>query len=213
MHPPTLQTIHRGDEYGNAHATTENPMRQSISGDSVAGSLYGTLQHELNQRVESKPHCCSKMTIDTVAQFYDSILIVKTSHQETVCCCCQMPDGYSMQAVPKYKLRTVAVGKEGMVWAIPCCFICTVMCPPSPNYVINIGMFDDEKEKSAKSLWDFVALPQVISLVCKNEPDSQFLFSYVYGPLCGNMKSMHRLSHMINDDLANKLSPNHMSDL
>jgi hypothetical protein len=187
---------------------TENPMRQSEGGGE---SQYGRLQHEIKQHVRSSGRCCGHTEIDTLALFYESILIVKKSHQETACCCCALPDGYEMMAVPKYKLRSVAIGKEG---GDSCCIPLLICCPPHPNYVVSIGL-SDEKEKGSKTIWEMAALPQSITLVVGTEPNSQFLFSYVYGPLCsqGQMKVMHRLSHMINDDLTAKLTPSGFSDL
>lgn len=205
--PVKAEYIERDQSHGGI---TENPMRLSASqmqNDSYDHSLYGQLQHEIRQKVISSPHCCSKIELETVAQFFDSILIVKKSHVQTVCCCCKLPDSYSMQAVPKYKLRNVSIAKEG---AEGCCVIC---CPPSPNFIVSIGM-SEEKEKGNKSIWEYLALPEKISLITAVEPNSQFLFSYVYGPLCGKMtKVMHRLSHMINDDLTEKLTPKGMDDL
>ena len=208
QHSPPIEPVTA--EKMQRSSTTENPMRSSLGGsvNGDASGLYGKLQHEVRQRVRSSGRCCGHIDIDTLAQFYDSILLVKKSHQETACCCCSLPDGYEMMAVPKYKLRSVAIGKEG---GDNCCVPMLILCPPRPNYIVTLGLSDEK----AKTFWEMAGLQQTINLVVSTEPNSQFLFGYVYGPLCtqGQMKSMHMLSHMINDDLTAPLTPKGLSDL
>ena len=63
--------------------------------------------------------------------------------------------------------------------------------------------FKDFQAKLAKSM----AGPMFHSLTVKSEPNKDFIMSYVYGTLGKNMGGYHALTHLIKDNLVDKVRP------
>ena len=52
-----------------------------------------------------------------------------------------------------------------------------------------------------------------ISLHCHEQPDLQILMDYTYGNLVQNMEKMHSLSHLIQDDISDRIRPMSLADV
>jgi len=106
----------------------------------------------------------------------------------------------------------IIVAVIGLVY--PCC---------NKKYTITIKLNDEQEEKKKAGCFSWFRCPQIqlcghaeksaLVFTVREEPDKDFLMSYCYGVLNSDVAILHRLNHLIGDQLSSSLSPASVDNL
>ena len=73
------------------------------------------------------------------------------------------------------------------------------LCEKSVKSIMNpLSLFDDN---------DASGTPKTLTIVTKQKPDGPLLMEYVYGSLGDNMSEIHQLTHLMQDQLSDRIRP------
>jgi len=229
--PNKLSDIHEEVGLSDHQVDDEGESDIQLCFQKIKSDKFGKLIHRMESSLDSGFLYNEK----TVVSFYEQLAIFQ-SEKKVLC----WPMWFSQEIVPKYKFKAMStaradnkfmfyvamfcllVGIAGcgqdklalgivlILVSLPLFYIPYIFCP----YDVTFEIATTKDTGIARLLRGMLMGGTTKTFVIRTseEPDSDKLMGYVYGPLGESMNAIHSLNHLIHDDVSRTLAPTRLSD-